>query len=45
MIASVEHGFDFIVEGLVVEVIDFDSLEVLLGVEVSLGDQEGLSQH
>jgi hypothetical protein len=35
---SAEHGFDFVVEGLVVKVIDFDSLEVLFGVEVSFGD-------
>lgn len=42
---SAEHGFDLVVESLVVEVVDFDGLEVLLGVEVSFGDQEGLSQY
>lgn len=42
---SVEHGLDFVIEGLVVEVIDFDGLEVLLGVEIALGNEEGLSEH
>ena len=41
---SVEHGFDLIVEGLIIEIVDFDGLEVLLGIEVSLGDEEGLSE-
>ena len=41
---SIEHGFDLIVEGLIIEIVDFDGLEVLLGIEVSLGDEEGLSQ-
>jgi hypothetical protein len=42
---SVEHRFDFVVEGLVVEVVDLDGLEVLLGIEVALGDEEGLPEH
>jgi hypothetical protein len=42
---SVKHSFDFVVEGLVVEVVDFDGLEVLFGVEVALGDEEGLSEY
>ena len=42
---SVEHGLDLVVEGLVVQVVDLYGLEVLLGVEVPLRDQEGLPQH
>lgn len=42
---SVEHGLDLVVEGLIVEVVDLDGLEVFLRVEVSLRDEEGLSQH
>ena len=42
---SVEHGFDFVVKGLVVQIVDFDGLEILLGVEVALSDQEGLPKH
>lgn len=42
---SVEHGLDFVVEGLVIEVVDLDGLEVFLGVEVALGDEEGLPEH
>lgn len=42
---SVEHSFNFVVEGLVIQIVNFDSLEVLLGIEVSLRDQESLSQH
>ena len=42
---SVEHGLDFVIEGLIVKVIDFDGLEVLLRIEVALGNQEGLPQH
>lgn len=39
---SVEHSFNFIVKGLVIQIIDLDGLEVFLGVEVPLGDQESL---
>lgn len=42
---SVKHGLDLIVEGLIVEVVDLDGLEVFLRVEVSLRDQEGLPQN
>lgn len=42
---SIEHGLDLIVEGLIIKVVDLDSLEVFLRVEVPLRDQEGLSQH
>ena len=42
---SVEHGLNLVVEGLVVQVVDFYCLEVLLGVEVAFGNQEGLPQH
>lgn len=35
---SIEHGLDLIVESLIVEVVNFDGLEVFLGVEVPLGD-------
>ncbi len=45
MVGSIEHGLDLIVEGLVVEVVDLDGLEVFLGVEVSLCDEEGLPKH
>jgi hypothetical protein len=41
---SVEHGLDLVVEGLIVKVVDLDGLEVFLGVEVSLGDEEGLPE-
>lgn len=41
---SVEHGPDFVVKSLVVQVIDFDGLEVLFGVEVAFSDEESLSQ-
>ena len=40
---SLEHVLDLVVEGLIVQVVDFDRLEVFLGIEVPLGDQEGLS--
>ena len=43
--SSVEHGSDLVVEGLVVQVLDLDGLEVLLRVEVALRDEEGLPQH
>ena len=42
---SVEHGFDFVIEGLIVQIINFNCLEIFLGVEVAFSDQEGLSQH
>lgn len=42
---SVEHGFDFVVKSLVIKIINFDSLEVLFGIKVALGDQECLPQH
>ena len=42
---SVEHGLDLVVEGLVVEVVDLYGLEVFLGVEIALGDEECLSEH
>lgn len=42
---SVEHGFDFIVEGLVIQVVDLDGLEIFLGVEVTFCDKEGLPQN
>ena len=41
---SIEHGTDFVIEGLVVEVVDFDGLEVLFGIEISFGDEECLSE-
>lgn len=41
---SVKHGLNFCIEGLIIEIIDFDGLEVFLWVEVSLGDEEGLPQ-
>lgn len=44
-VGSVEHGLDFVIEGLIVEVIDFDGLEVLLRIKVALGNQEGLPEH
>lgn len=40
--SSVEHGPNFVIEGLIVEIIDFDGLEVFFRIEVSLGNQEGL---
>ena len=42
---SVEHGFDFVIKGLVVQIINFNCLEIFLGVEVAFSDQEGLPQH
>lgn len=39
---SVEHGLDLVIKGLIIEVINFDCLEVLLGIEVALRDEEGL---
>ena len=42
MMGSIKHSFDFIVEGLVVQIVNFDCLEVLLRVEIALSDQEGL---
>lgn len=43
-VESVKHGFYLVVECLVIEVINFDSLEIFLWIEVALGDQEGLSE-
>lgn len=42
---SIEHGSNFIIESLVVEVIDLYGLEVLFRVEISLGDEERLPQN
>lgn len=42
---SIEHGPDFVVEGLIIKVINFDGLEVFLRIEVSLSDKECLPEH
>ena len=42
---SIEHGLYLVVEGWIVQIVDFDGLEIFLGVEVPLSDQESLSQH
>ena len=42
---SIEHRLDLVVEGLVVQVVDFYCLEIFLRIEVSLSNQEGLSEH
>ena len=42
---SIEHGFNFVIEGLVIQIVDFDGLEVFLWIKVSLGNQKSLSQH
>jgi hypothetical protein len=42
---SAEHRPDLVVEGLIVQVVDLDGLEVFFGIEVTLGDQEGLPQN
>lgn len=39
---SIKHCSDLVVEGLVVQVLYFDGLEIFLRVEVSLRDQECL---
>jgi len=44
-IMSVKHCLNFIIKGLVVQIVDLDGLEVLLGVEVSLSNQKGLPEH
>jgi hypothetical protein len=41
---SVEHGPDLVIEGLIVQVIDFDSLEVFFWIEITFSDKEGLPQ-
>lgn len=41
---SVEHGLDFVVKGLVIKVVDFDSLEVFLRIEIAFRDEESLPQ-
>ena len=42
---SIEHRSDFVVECLIVQVVNLDGLEVFLRVEVAFGDKEGLSQN
>jgi hypothetical protein len=42
---SVEHRPDLVVESLIVKVVDFDGLEVFFGIEITLRDQESLSQN
>ena len=44
-LSSIEHGPDLAVEGLVIQVVDFDGLEVFFGVEIPLSDKESLSQY
>jgi hypothetical protein len=43
-IRSIEHRPDLVIEGLIVQIVDFNSLEVLFGVKISFGNEEGLSQ-
>jgi hypothetical protein len=45
VIISVEHGLNFVVEGLIIQIINFYCLEVFLRIEVSLSNEESLSQH
>ncbi len=42
---SIEHSFNFVVEGLIIQIVDFDGLEIFLWIEVSFGNQKCLSQH
>jgi len=42
---SIEHSLDFVVKGLVVQVVNLNGLEVFLGIEVTLGDEECLPEH
>jgi hypothetical protein len=42
---SIKHCLDLVVKGGIVEVLDFDGLEVLLGIEVPLRDEEALPQN
>lgn len=42
---SIKHCSNFVVEGLIIKVLNFNSLEVLFRIEVSFGDQESLPQH
>lgn len=38
MVGSIKHSLDFIVECLVVQIVNFDCLEVFLRVEIALSD-------
>lgn len=40
----VKHGSDFIVEGLVIQIFDFDGLEIFLRIEIALGNEESLAE-
>ncbi len=40
---SVEHSFDFVVESLVIKIIDFDCLEIFFGIKVTLRNKERLT--
>ncbi len=44
-VESIEHRPDFVIEGLIIEVIDLDGLEVLFRIEVTFGNQESLSEN
>lgn len=41
---SVEHRPYFVVESLVVQVVNFDRLEILFGVKITFGNKEGLPE-
>lgn len=41
---SIEHWSDLVIESLVIQVVNFDGLEVLFRVKIPLRNQESLSQ-
>jgi hypothetical protein len=42
IIGSIEHRLYFIIESLVIKVVNFNGLEIFFGIEVSLGNQKCL---
>lgn len=45
LIGSIEHGFDFIVESLIIKIIDFNRLEIFFWIKVALSDKESLTKN
>ena len=42
---SIKHRSDFVIECLVIKIINLDCLEVFFRVKISLSDQKSLSQN